>query len=124
RDERHHSGQAGPQLVDRALDEHPSTVKEDDGPENRPYPPRTGEGRSLVAEQHLHVLGPEHDGESQRERQPEFVTEHTGGMSGVGIVSRVHMAAVVRIVFHVRTMVTVPPMVWSVMVVSVVVAHP
>jgi len=45
-------------------------------------------------------------------------------MSGVGIVSRVHMAAVVRIVFHVRTMVTVPPMVWSVMVVSVVVAHP
>src|SRR5262249_9893698 len=97
-DERHHPGPAVGKLADRALDEHPPTVGEDERPEHRGDEARSrGPAPRLVPEPVLDHRGPDDGGDREQQGSPELAPEHLDAMTGMLVVGGVRVVITVTI---------------------------
>src|SRR5690606_7612034 len=101
RDQGHHSREAGLQLLPRPLEEYPSTVDENDGPEDRRNPLGAGEGRTPQARERGEHVPPDHRRDREGQRDPELRPEHLRAVAGMVIVAAVPMSAVPMAAVHV-----------------------
>jgi hypothetical protein len=88
RNERHHPGQAVANLADGTPDEDPPAVPEHQRAEHRRNPARYhGSARRIEGEPVLNHRRPDHGGDRQQQRPPEFLTEHLDGVASVFVVA-------------------------------------
>ena len=82
-DQQHHARRPVADLRDRPGQERPPAPDEHEGAEHRPDPRHAGQ---LVAEPLHHHLARQHDGDRQRQAQPEPAAEHRRVVAGVLVV--------------------------------------
>ncbi len=99
-DQKHHPGLAILRLLHRSLQKRRTSIDEKNGAENRSDPGRPGKGRSRVSEPLLDRLGEEDDRKSQRQRQPEAVSEHVNAVAGVLVVATAHVLLAMHVVVY------------------------
>src|SRR6185312_7054915 len=98
RNQRHHAGQAIPDLADGTRKKWCSAVQEHRAAEYRRNPPRTRNARRRVSERILKHVAPDQRRKREQERQQEPVAEHGHAVTGVFVVTGVcrSMVAIAR----------------------------
>src|SRR5262249_28077645 len=85
-------------LTNRALDEHPTAVGEDQRSEQRRDEARSrGPTPRLVPERVLDHRGPDDGGDREHQGSPAIAPEHLDAMTGVLVVGRVRVVITVTI---------------------------